>query len=156
MNQYLTGDQGDSLFKFRTTHNGNTWTLSAHRVFSPEKVNYHTTKIMCHKEEKEGQKFKLIEKYTGLYEFEYAEREYNMRGWNFAFYDKNNPYPVFSSEETNLLKFFKVKEDTYYIQEAVSNKYLKMDTTNERDEYSYYVGLTDNKEEATEFKMEKK
>ncbi len=154
MNQYLTGDYSKSNYKFRTEFEGETWTISSHRVFSPEKVDSATTKIMCHKEEKEGQKFRLIEKFAGLYILEYVEREYYMRNWTFAI--KNNSFPCFSQNNKNLLKFYRVNGNSYLIQEATTNKYFQMDTNNKRDDFSYYLNFVDNKEQATIFKMEEK
>lgn len=158
MKQYLTEDLVKNIVKFKATLNNRTYTLSSHRVFSPEKIDFSTTKIMVHNENKEGQVFKLNQEYTGLYSIIYSDYkdEYNMKGWKFALTSSN--VPCFSSKFSNLvkLKYVQDKEDRFLIQEVKTSQFLMIDTESVRDEFSFYISLTPMEEKATQFLLEKK
>ncbi|MCQ2817921.1 MAG: hypothetical protein MJ252_11710 [archaeon] len=160
MNKYCSDDFSKFTLKFKCDMNGDTYTISCHRVFRPEKINESITKVMAHKERKEGQKYSAKLAYNGLYELKYVENEYNMRDWVLGSYKSgDNPeIPVFTKynpKNLTLVKFIEVSENTFIIGIAGVEKYLMIDTDNSRDDYSYYLNYTTDKEKASKFKMEK-
>ena len=138
-----------------------TYFLGAHRVFSKDKVNSNNTRIMAHNEKKEGQIFRAKLIYKGIYDLHYDDHQYSMFEWSLGTISVDNKVtPVFSSSSNKpkiLVKFQKAEKENelYYMIDVSSDNYFFIDKDCSRDEYSYFINFTQDKEKASKFKIQK-
>ena len=126
--------------------NNKKYYLSSHRFYSIEKIDASKTRIMFHCQLIEGQKWKFIPKYKGLYYISYDLRDYGMKDWNLHFdIESRNVY--LSKNLKTLWKLEKIDRDNFYIKDALYGYYLNVSTNNERDYNSFYGTISSNDNE---------
>ena len=136
MKQYI---QNNFEFPLRITTkiNGKKYYLSCHRFYQVEKMYSTKTIIMFHNQLLEGQKWKLIQKYKGLYYISYDLNDYSMKNWN-LYFDIESRNIYLSKNLKTLWKLEKIEKDTFYIKDALYNYYLNLSIDDKRDINSYY------------------
>ena len=130
------------------------YSISCHRIFEREKIDSKTTKLMAHREEKEGQQFIFKEEYKGLYKIVFNTDDYGQKDWAISI-GLNNEKPdlVLSKNDCCLWKLIKTQDDGFLIKSATNGYFFRLlcNSDERRDSFSYYVILTKNKKEATKF-----
>ncbi len=140
--------QSNSTLAIRlgTIINNKKYYLSCHRFYQVEKHYPTKTIIMFHNQFLEGQKWKLIQKYKGLYYISYDLLDYGMKDWNLHFdIESRNVY--LSKNLKTLWKLEKIDRDNFYIKDALYGYYLNVSTNNERDYNSFYGTISSNDNE---------
>jgi len=125
----------------------NTFYLSSHKFYKNDEINENSTLMCVINKELEGQQWIFISNYEGIYEIKYNLDDYNMKNWNIFI---NNDENIILSNCNNSKKtaFILIEKDDnnkFYIQDALSGKYLGIDTTKKRDKISFYLNLTNDK-----------
>ena len=89
MEKYLIKKFNPSI-RLAVKYNSRNYHLSCHKVFNIEMIDSDNTKVMFHKELKEGQKWNIVQEYHGLYSITYGTNDYLMEGWHLYYDLKNN------------------------------------------------------------------
>ena len=144
--------------KMASEHEGYTYTLSCHRNFEEDSIDENTTKLMAHKENKEGQLYLFNEIFWGLYQIVFNTTAYNMKEWKVNVTEIEGKERLeLSKTKSTLWKLLIVdqKAKTYKIQNAFTNHFIYINYGNERDYYSYYLEMTPDSDKATNFIINK-
>ena len=125
----------------------NTFYLSSHKFYKKDEIDENSTLMCAINKELEGQQWNFISNYEGIYEIKYNLDDYKMKNWNIFI---NNDENIMLSNCNNSKKtaFILIEKDDnnkFYIQDALSGKYLGIDTTKKRDKISFYLNLTNDK-----------
>ena len=125
----------------------NTFYLSSHKFYKKDEIDENSTLMCAINKELEGQQWNFISNYEGIYEIKYNLDDYKMKNWNIFI---NNDENIILSNCNNSKKtaFILIEKDDnnkFYIQDALSGKYLGIDTTKKRDKISFYLNLTNDK-----------
>ena len=124
----------------------NTFYLSSHKFYKKDEINENSTLMCVINKELEGQQWNFISNYEGIYEIKYNLDDYKMKNWNI--FITNDENIILSNDENSKKSAFVLIEkdnDNFYIQDALSGKYLGIDTNKKRDKISFYLNLTNEK-----------
>ena len=124
----------------------NIFYLSSHKFYKNDEINENSTLMCAINKELEGQQWKFISNYEGIYEIKYNLDDYKMKNWNI--FITNDENIILSNDENSKKSAFVLIEkdnDNFYIQDALSGKYLGIDINKKRDKMSYFLNLTDEK-----------
>ena len=135
MKNYLTKTFNPAI-RLAVKYNSRNYHLSCHRVFNTEMLDQNNTKIMFHKELKEGQKWNIVQEYNGLYSITYETNDYLMEGWHLYYDLKYNI--ILSRNKKSLWKFEIIDNKKFYIKDALYGFYLCLSNSDQRDYYSFY------------------
>lgn len=134
------------------------YTFSCHRNFERDSFDQNTSKLMAHRENKEGQLYLFNEVFRGLYQIIFNTTAYNMKEWKVNVTENDGEERLeLSKDKSSLWKFLVVdqKHNTYKIQNAFNNHFIFINYDRERDYYSYYLDMTSDPKEATKFIINK-
>ena len=126
----------------------NTFYLSSHKFYKKDEINENSTLMCVINKELEGQQWKIDSKYEGIYEIKYNLDDYKMKNWN-IFITNDENIILLKDENSKKTAFILIEKDNnnnqFYIQDALSGKYLGIDTNKKRDKISFYLNLTNEK-----------
>ena len=132
-------------------NNNNIFYLSSHKFYKNDEIDENSTVICAINKELEGQQWKFITNYEGIYEIKFNLDDYKMKNWNVSITDDENI--ILSNDDTYKKTAFILieKEDennsnNFYIQDALTGKFLGIDREKKRDKISYFLNLTKEKE----------
>ena len=135
--------QSNSTLAIRlgTIINNKKYYLSCHRFYQVEK--HYPTKIiiMFHNQLLEGQKWKLIQKYKGLYYISYDLNDYAMKDWK-LYFDIESRNIYLSKNLKSLWKLEKIDQNKFYIKDALYGYSINLSIDNKRDINSYYGSIS--------------
>ena len=139
--------------EFFDNNKNNIFYLSSHKFYKNDEINENSTVICVINREFEGQEWKFITNYDGIYEIKYNLDDYNMKNWNISITDDEN---IVLSNDDDINKksaFVLIEKDdddnnnnNFYIQDALTGKFLGIDKEKKRDKISYFLNLTKEKE----------
>ena len=141
MKNYFTKNFNPSI-RLAVKYNSRNYHLSCHKVFNIEMIDSDNTKVMFHKELKEGQKWNIVQEYHGLYSITYGTNDYLMEGWHLYYDLKNNV--ILSKNKKSLWKFEMIDKNNnkkFYIRDALYGFYLCLSNNESRDFYSFFGSL---------------
>ena len=135
--------QSNSTLAIRlgTIINNKKYYLSCHRFYQVEKHYPTKTIIMFHNQFLEGQKWKLIQKYKGLYYISYDLNDYAMKDWK-LYFDIESRNIYLSKNLKSLWKLEKIDQDKFYIKNALYGYFINLSIDNKRDINSYYGSIS--------------
>ena len=127
----------DLPYRIGVKLNDNNYFLSSHRFYEFENAFPNKTIIMFHNKLLEGQKWKIIQKYNGLYYISYQDNYDNMKNWN-LYFDIDSDKIYLSQNKKSLFKFEKIDKNRFYIKDALYGYYLNLCMDDKRDINSFY------------------
>ena len=133
--------------------NNEKYFLTCQRYYFKEQINDNYTLISAVKKNYEGQNWIIKRNLLGLYSIQYYENEYEMKNWKINVQEeKNNKlHLVLKNKNYSLFKFYICENNTFLIQDSLTDYFLYIDKYRIRDKYSFYISLTSDKEKASKF-----
>ena len=133
--------------------NNDIYYLTCQRYYFKEQINDNYTLISAVKKNYEGQNWITKRNLLGLYSIKYYENEYEMKNWKINVQEeKNNKlHLVLKNKNNSLFKFYICENNTFLIQDSLTDYFLYIDKYRIRDKYSFYISLTSDKEKASKF-----
>lgn len=133
--------------------NNEKYFLTCQRYYFKEQINDNYTLISAVKKNYEGQNWIIKRNLLGLYSIQYYENEYEMKNWKINVQEeKNNKlHLVLNNKNNSLFKFYICENNTFLIQDSLTDYFLYIDKYRIRDKYSFYISLTSDKEKASKF-----
>ncbi len=127
--------------------------LTSQRYYLNEQLNdnYSLISVVCKKYE--GQKWIIKRKSLGLYSIKYYEKEYEMENWRFNIKEgSNNELNIIvNNSKDSLFKLYIAGNDSFYIQDSLTDNFLFVNKNRIRDKNSFFVSLTSEIEKASKF-----
>lgn len=142
--------------RFYCKYNDKKYYLASHRYYSKDKFDDDSTLLIVHKDPWfHGENFTCDYFSNGICLY-YKDNRDGMRNWMLYIHKQsNNDYFIPMFHRSKCSKFIlETIDDTkyFYIKETQNNVYLYMNEAQKRDDNSYYVGATSEKNKATRFK----
>ena len=124
----------------------NIFYLSSHKFYKDDEINENSTLMCAINKELEGQQWKFISNYEGIYEIKYNLDDYKMKNWNiFITIDEIIILSNNENSEKSALVLIEKDNNNFYIQDVLSSKYLGIDTKQKRNKIVFFFKSTNGK-----------
>ena len=134
--QYTTPEFTELSYAIKTFFVNKWYYLTAQKYY-PHDMNKDENVFLCGvSEEQEGRKWFIKNMYNFLCLI-FAGKEYDLEGWGCVEHEHK---AMMTDKLKSGLMFIKTDiEGEFYIKDAVTERYLQLESGNKRDECSYYV-----------------